>query len=286
MDNQDFYLKVAELLHQGRRFCIATVVKTVGHTSGKVGSKAIILDDGKGLYGWVGGGCVESTVLHEALKTIKEGRSRTIFLEMEDELKGTGVPCGGSMEVYLEPVQERKKLLLIGHGAIVENLAQIGKLLDFTVIVADPENLFQKDSVVDKVVKDPDLMGVVIDSSTAVVVATMHKQDHKYLKAALDGGAWYIGLIASEKRAGIVLETLAKLGVPKEDLEKIRTPAGLDLGAETPAEIALSIFAEIVCLAKGGRAGFLKETKLMREQIADIVADSTDGSVERVNPVC
>jgi xanthine dehydrogenase accessory factor len=78
-----------------------------GHTSGKVGSKAIILEDGKGLFGWVGGGCVETTVLHEALKTLKDGCSRTILLE-EDELRGTGVPCGGKMEVYLEPVLPKK----------------------------------------------------------------------------------------------------------------------------------------------------------------------------------
>ncbi len=286
MDNQEFYRKVAELLQQGRRLCIATVVKTVGHTSGKVGSKAIIMDDGKGLYGWVGGGCVETTVLQEALKTIKEGRSRTIFLEMEDELRGTGVPCGGSMEVYLEPVQERKKLLLIGHGAIVENLARIGRLLDYRVLVADPDNLFHQDELADKVIRDPDLKDVIIDSSTAVVVATMHKQDHKYLKAALDNDAWYIGLIASVKRAGIVLETLSKMGVPKEDLERIRTPAGIDLGAETPAEIALSIMAEITSLAKGAGGGFLRDTKVMREQMADIVEDTSVGSAERVNPVC
>ncbi|MEM4315647.1 MAG: XdhC family protein [Nitrososphaerota archaeon] len=286
MDNLDFYNKVNELILQGKRICIATVVKTAGHTSGKVGSKAIILEDGSTFLGWVGGGCVEATVLQEGLRSIRDGRSRTILLEMEDELRGTGVPCGGTMEVYLEPVVSKKKLLLVGHGAIVENLAKMGKLLDYTVAVADPENMFTAREDVDNVISDPDLRGVEIDSSTAVVVATMHKQDHKYLKAALDGKAWYIGLIASEKRAGIVLETLSKIGVPRDELEKIRTPAGVDLGGETPAEIALSILAEIVCLSRGGSARFLKESKMMKEQMAEIVSDTESGSIERVNPVC
>ncbi|GBC69777.1 putative xanthine dehydrogenase subunit A [archaeon HR01] len=285
MDSQEFYRTVSELLQQGRRFCIATVVKTVGHTSGKVGSKAIILDDGSTLLGWVGGGCVESTVLHEGLKSLEDGRSRTILLEMEDELRGTGVPCGGTMEVYIEPVLPKRKLVLVGHGAIVENMARMAKLLDMSVVVADPENMLRDRSVADVVVTDPDLKGVEIDRSTAVVVATMHKQDHKFLKIALDGGAWYIGLIASEKRAGIVLETLSKMGVAGEELARIRTPAGIDIGGETPAEIALSILAEIVALARGGSGGYLRETKKMREELADVLSDSIGGA-ERVNPVC
>ncbi|MEM4219945.1 MAG: XdhC family protein, partial [Candidatus Caldarchaeum sp.] len=262
---------------------IATVVKTVGHTSGKIGSKAIILEDGKGLFGWVGGGCVETTVLHEALKTIKEGRSRTIYLEMEDELRGTGVPCGGSMEVHLEPVLPKKKLVLVGHGGIVENLAKIGKILDYKVIVDDPDGMFKDPSSVDQYVTDPDLEGVEIDSNTAVIVSTMHKLDHKYLKIALDKGAKYIGLIASAKRSGIVFETLLRIGVPEEQVRLISSPAGLDIGAEKPEEIALSIFAEIISFEKGGTGKRLAEVKASQKDLREIVSEATG---ERVGPVC
>ncbi|MEM0440282.1 MAG: XdhC family protein [Candidatus Caldarchaeum sp.] len=283
MDKLTFYTKVAELIAQQKKFCIATVVKTVGHTSGKIGSKAIILEDGKGLFGWVGGGCVETTVLHEALKTIKEGRSRTIYLEMEDELRGTGVPCGGSMEVHLEPVLPKKKLVLVGHGGIVENLAKIGKILDYKVIVADPDGMFKDPSSVDQYVTDPDLEGVEIDSNTAVIVSTMHKLDHKYLKIALDKGAKYIGLIASAKRSGIVFETLLRIGVPEEQVRLISSPAGLDIGAEKPEEIALSIFAEIISFEKGGTGKRLAEVKASQKDLREIVSEATG---ERVGPVC
>lgn len=283
MDNLTFYSKVAELIREQKKFCIATVVKTIGHTSGKLGSKAIILDDGKGLFGWVGGGCVETTVLHEALKTIKEGRSRTIYLEMEDELRGTGVPCGGSMEVYLEPVLPKKQLLLIGHGGIVENLAKIGKMLDYKVVVADPDSMFKEPQSVDAYVTDPDLKGVEIDPNTYVIVSTMHKFDHKYLKIALEGGAKYIGLIASAKRAGIVFETLLRMGVPEEMVKRVSSPAGLDLGAEKPEEIALSILAEILSLEKGGSGKRLAEVKTVEKEMKEIVSEVTG---ERVGPVC
>ncbi len=283
MDNETFYTKVGQLVAEQKKFVIATVVKTVGHTSGKVGSKAIILEDGKGLFGWVGGGCVETTVLHEALKTLKEGRSRTIYLEMEDELRGTGVPCGGSMEVYLEPVLPKKTLLLIGHGAIVESLAKIGKILDYRVVVVDPEDMFKNREGVDLYSTDPDLKDVKIDGNTAVVVSTMHKLDHKYIKAALEGGARYIGLIASKKRAGIVFETLIRIGVDEKLLEKVSSPAGLDIGAEKPEEIAISIISEIICLEKGGTGRFLREVKSVESEVRDIISEV---SGERVGPVC
>ncbi|MEM4352751.1 MAG: XdhC family protein [Candidatus Caldarchaeum sp.] len=281
MDNLTFYAKVSELLAESKKFCIATVVKTFGHTSGKVGSKAIILEDGRGLFGWVGGGCVETTVMHEALKTLKEGRGRTIYLEMEDELRGTGVPCGGSMEVYLEPVMPKKQLLLVGHGEVVESLAKLGKMLDYRVVVADPENMFKRADQVDQYSVDPDLTDVKVDERTAAVVSTMHKLDHKYIMKALDGGAWYVGLIASKKRAGIVIETLLRMGLDAKQLSKLSSPCGIDIGAEKPEEIALSIMAEILMLEKGGTAKRLQDVKKVETE--EILREATG---ERVGPVC
>jgi xanthine dehydrogenase accessory factor len=111
----------------------------------------------------------------------------------------------------------------------------------------------------------------------------MHKHDHKYIKAALDGGAWYIGLIASQKRAGIVLETLARMGVDEKSLNRVISPAGIDIGAVKPEEIALSIMAEIVCLARGGTARFLREVKPLKSEIKEIMSELTG---ERVGSVC
>jgi xanthine dehydrogenase accessory factor len=156
-------------------------------------------------------------------------------------------------------------------------------MLDYRVVVADPEGMFKNTSDVDLHVTDPDLKGVKIDSNTAVVVSTTHKHDHKYIKAALDGGAWYIGSIASQKRAAIVLDTLARMGVDEKSLQRVISPAGIDIGAIKPEEIALSIMAEIVCLERGGTARFLREVKPVKEEIKEITSEL---SGERVGGVC
>src|SRR5215472_4471453 len=249
----DFYKQAAELGSQGKAFAIATVVRVEGSSSARRGSKAIINADGKLVLGWVGGGCAESAVRSEALRCLTLAQPVVVTLDMTDEVLGVGMPCGGKMEVYIEPVMPKPDLLIAGHGRIAETLASLAHFLGSRVIVnnpgADQSSFPQADSVISE---DFDLTQSPIGPNTYIVIATQHKNDHLWLKKALDGEAAYVALIASQYRAKLVLDYLAAEGVPADRLARISAPAGLDLGAATPEEIALSILSQIVAFRRGG----------------------------------
>src|SRR5262249_10046817 len=133
-----FYSKAAELCGQRRAFSVATVGRVEGSASAKPGSKALIDDSGKILLGWVGGGCAESAVRSQALRAIQQEKSQLISLNMQDEVLGVGMPCGGMMDVYIEPVVPQPTLLIAGHGRLAETLAALGHLMNFAVTVHDP----------------------------------------------------------------------------------------------------------------------------------------------------
>ena len=247
-------LKISNDLATRRKpFAVATVVRVQGSSSAKTGSKAIIDGDGKIAAGWIGGGCAESAVRHEALECIQKGRPQIITLDMTDELLGVGMPCGGIMEVYIEPVLPKPELLIVGHGRIAETLARLGKLMNFRVTIDDPAADMKSFPDADCLITDDfDLTGPVIGPETFLVIATQHKSDHIWLQKALESEAAYIALISSRYRAGLVLDYLIAEGVPAEKVERIWAPAGIDLGAASPEEIALSVMSQIVALRRGG----------------------------------
>jgi len=250
--HSDLYSKMAELASEGKSFALATVVRVIGSSSAKQGSKAIIDADGKIMMGWVGGGCAESAIRNEALKCIQLEQSELITLDMTDELLGVGMPCGGQMDVYIEPVIPAPELLIVGHGRIVEMLATLAHLMGFSVTINDPAaDRASFPNAVRVVTEDFDLSESAIGSRTFLVIATMHKNDHLWLQKALEGSAAYVALIASRHRSKLVLDYLLATGMPKEKVEKVWAPAGLDLGAATPEEIALSIMSQVVALRRG-----------------------------------
>jgi xanthine dehydrogenase accessory factor len=228
------------------------VVRVSGSASAKQGSKALIDAHGKIACGWIGGGCAESAVRTEALKCMEREKPELITLDMTDELLGVGMPCGGKMEVYIEPIVPGPELLIVGHGRIAEALAIMGKLVNFSVTVNDPTANRASFPTADRLItEDLDLSVTPIGRRTFVVIATMHKSDHLWLQKALAGNAEYIALIASQHRAKLVLDYLRATGEPAEKVGRIWAPAGLDLGAATPEEIALSIISQIVALRRG-----------------------------------
>ena len=261
--SSDLYAKAAELTAQGKTFAVATVVRVEGSSSARRGSKAIIDAQGKLVFGWVGGGCAESAVRNEALRCIELQQPLVITLDMSDELLGVGMPCGGKMEVYIEPVLPQPDLLIAGHGRIAEVLATFAHLLGFRILVNDPgvdQSSFPQAAQV--VAEDFDLIQTPISQNTYVVIATQHKNDHLWLQKALASEAAYVALIASHHRARLVLDYLAAEGVPADRIARIFAPAGLDLGAATPEEIALSIVSQMVALRRGGSSRALHLTEL------------------------
>jgi len=169
------------------------------------------------------------------------------------------------MDVYIEPVLPKPELLIAGHGRIAETLAALAYLLNFRVTVNDPgadqPSFPQAEQVIDE---DFDLTQTPIGLHTYVVIATLHKNDHLWLQKALQGEAAYVALIASQHRAKLVVDYLAAEGVPAEKIARIFAPAGLDLGAVTPEEIALSILSQIVALRRGGTSRHLNLGRVER----------------------
>jgi xanthine dehydrogenase accessory factor len=248
----DLYSKAAELVSQRKSFALATVVRVEGSSSARRGSKAVIDAEGKLLLGWIGGGCAESAVRSEALKCIETGLPRMITMDMSDEQLGVGMPCGGTMDIFIEPVLPKPELLIIGHGRIAETLATLGHLMGFAIAVNDPAadrtSFPQAETIV---TDDFDLTETPIGANTFVVIATQHKRDHLWLQRALEGNAAYVALIASRHRAALVLDYLRAAGLPEEKMATVYAPAGLNLGAATPEEIALSVIGQMAALRRG-----------------------------------
>ena len=255
----EFFRKSNELVAARKPFAVATVVRVEGSSSARPGSKAIIDEEGRIVTGWVGGGCAEGAVRHEALNCIGRQQPQLLTLDMTDEVLGVGMPCGGIMDVYIEPVLPKPELLIVGHGRIAETVAALGRLMNFSVTVDDP--LADRKSFPDAdhlLTDDIDLSAATIDSQTFVVIATQHKGDHIWLQKAIEGDAAYIALIASRHRAALVLDYVVANGVAPQKLNRVWAPAGLDLGAATPEEIALSIMSQMVALRRGGSGEPLK----------------------------
>src|SRR5271168_3385706 len=251
----DLYTKAAELASQGQPFAIATVVRVEGSSSARRGSKAIIDRFGRLLLGWVGGGCAESAVRSEAQTCMETEKPRMITVDMTDETLGVGMPCGGTMDIFIEPVLPKPELLIVGHGRIAETLAVLGDLMGFSVIVNDPGAERSAFPQAERLVtEDFDLTETPIGPKSFVVIATQHKRDHLWLEKALQGNAAYVALIASHHRARLVLDYLRAGGLSEEKIATVWAPAGLDLGAATPEEIALSVISQIVALRRGGSA--------------------------------
>jgi xanthine dehydrogenase accessory factor len=265
----DLYAKAAELTSQGKAFVVATVVRVEGSSSARRGSKAIIDAHGKVVLGWVGGGCAESAVRHEALRCLELQQPLVITLDMTEEILGVGMPCGGKMDVYIEPVLPKPDFLIAGHGRIAEAIAAFAHLLGFRVLVNDPgadQSSFPQAEQV--IAEDFDLRQTPIGPNTYVVIATQHKNDHLWLQKALQGEAAYVALIARHHRAKIVLGYLAAEGVPADRLARVFAPAGFDLGAVTPEEIALSIVSQIVALRRGAATLHPKNANLDLQESA------------------
>jgi xanthine dehydrogenase accessory factor len=230
-------------------FAVATVVETQGSVSAKTTSKAVISRDGRVAAGWVGGGCAEGTVCHAALDSLESGEATIVDLDLNDEVLGTGMPCGGTMRVFIEPFRPKPRLWLLGHGKVAETLCAIGATIGFEVIVDDPmADRAHYPQATALFVEDLDYRRLDPHANDYVVVATQHKGDHESMARCLRSPVPYIALIASRKRSKLVIDYLREQGFDETQLARVYAPAGLDLGARTPEEIALSVLSEIVML--------------------------------------
>src|SRR6266404_3014212 len=221
-------LEVASSLNRERAaYALATVMETQGSASAKPSSKALIDAQGRLLTGWVGGGCAESAVCKAALECLETGEATIVDIDLSDEVLGAGMPCGGRMRIFVDPVLPRPQLWLMGHGRIAEALCTLADLLGFDVIVDDGGATWQRYVAAKRLITDDlDYSQLAPLPNDSVVIASQHKGDHESIERALASEARYIALVVA--------------------------PAGLDLGGRTPEEIALSVVSQMVMVRRGG----------------------------------
>ncbi len=250
MSDEAFFARAGRLSARREPFATATVVRVERPTSAKSGAKAIVAADGT-LYGWIGGSCAAPVVRREALSALAEGAPRLIVisntaLAPRDGVRHFPMTChsGGELEIYIEPILPREQLVVVGHAPVARGLAALASDLGMRVVAVDPEASPTDISRADALV--PDLERAGVDARTVIVVATRGDYDEDAVRDALATPARYVALIASRTRGDVLVEDLAASGVSRESLARLRYPAGLDIGARSEEEIALSILAEIV----------------------------------------
>lgn len=249
--------QMADLVQRRAPHVLATVVETVGSTSAHPGDRALIDENGAVLVGWVGGGCAEGAVRQTALDCLRDGMPRMLPLDLDDEVLGVGMPCGGAMRVFVQPFLPAPTLWLIGHGRVTEALCRFGADAGWRVVVSDtpPPEAARFPDAAELIGDDFDFSRLQPEAADAVVIATQHKGDHLSAVRALRSPAGLIAIVASRKRSGLVRDFLREESFTEAELARLRAPAGLDLGAATPEEIALSVIAEIVMHRRGGHGG-------------------------------
>ena len=252
----------------GEPFAIATVVRTVALTAAKAGAKALIRRDGTLSAGWIGGGCARAAVLKAARQALDDGRPRLVSVQPGDALQELGLAAGqskdgvefarnmcpsqGTMDVFVEPVLPKPELLVCGATPVAVALADLGRRLGFLVAVAAPAADHARFAEIDLALSGYDLSRLVA-GERYIVVATQGKGDEAALAAALEAPARHVAFVGSRRKAAALRRSLAAKGADPTRLSALHSPAGLDIGAVTPEEIALSILAEVVAVRRRGQ---------------------------------
>lgn len=260
----EIYNQLAKDKSEGKSVALCVITKTSGSTPRRAGAKMLVYPDGS-ISGTIGGGEFESKIISEALSSLKNGKTRNITYTLNDPKKGDPGICGGQMEVYVEPILNKPTLLIIGAGHIGNMLVQLGSWLDFNVVIADDREGFanpEKQPDANHHIKAP-LSEIIkksaINEQTYIVMTTRNLEvDVELLPKILKLNPSYIGVIGSKRRW---FETKKQLGEKKIEpnlIEKVHSPTGIEINAETPKEIALSIMAEIIMLREGGTGKQMK----------------------------
>lgn len=262
----DYARHVQELAAAREPFAQATVTKTEGSTLAKTGFKILIGRDGTIVGGTLGGGCPEGPIVELARIAMKDGKPRLIrvhLVDAEQEIRGTfGEPkadeiyvetfCGGTLEVFVEPVLPAERLVIVGQGGkddVEEALVHLGKALGYEVVVLDPAPELHE--APDRLLQREEVDEVTLGSRDSVVVLTKGERDVAVLVALSRARPRFVGLLASRTRLHKDLSELKAQGVPASFLGGLHAPIGLDIGAQTPAELALAILADVVATKYG-----------------------------------
>lgn len=256
--NEDVFAAVNDALERGETVALVTIVRANGSTPQRVGAKMLVYADGR-TVGTIGGGCYEHDAFGKAREAMASGTPRLVNYELSDDFaEENGLICGGQMDVYIEPLEPSPRLYIVGAGHVGQYLARMAHQAGFRVHVIDDREKFANAD------RFPDAAEIVVDDiptwlgsaripagAYATVVTRGHQHDLSALRALLSRDLRYLGMIGSRAKVTRVYDALAGEGVPAAALARVHAPIGLDIGAVTPAEIAVSILSEIIAVRHG-----------------------------------
>jgi len=293
----------AELTERGEAYARVTIVRREPPVSANVGDRAVVTADGD-LHGWIGGAaCAQTTATSESLAALEDGEPRFVGIAPDPEeierpgMEAFSMHCHseGVLELFIEPVNPTPELVIVGDSPVARSLSRLAQELAVDVVSVDPDG---GDENADRVVESADSDAIVeaVGSAPLVVVASMGKYDARGVAAGIKAGAPYVGLVASDTRSGEVFERAATIldADPADVAEAVTNPAGVDIAAYTPAEIAVSILAEVVDArsdAGAGPADVAAETAdadaATEETVDESAVETDDGPTElATDPVC
>src|SRR5438309_9160482 len=254
----DIYEEIVKLRQEGRRGAVATIVNVRGSIPSFKTAKMLVRDDGS-IVGTIFGGCVEAEVWQAAREVMESEKPRTLTFNLNQDPKyDTGLVCGGTLDIFVEPVLPPALLYIFGAGHVSVNLYKVAKDAGFEVIVADDREAYANrerfPEAKEVIAEDFDLAMARLtpnESSYIVIVTRGHRDDMRVLRWAVQTGSRYVGMIGSKRKTITIFRELVKEGIPEQSFERVHAPVGLDIGAITPDEIAVSITAELIAARRG-----------------------------------
>jgi xanthine dehydrogenase accessory factor len=287
--------EVAAVLRRGESLALLTVVRVYGAAPCPPGSKVIVRKDGR-LTGSLGGAGTDARAREDGLRIMQSGQAELVTYHLDPDSGESVGSCGATLEIFVEPARPEPRLLIAGSGYVAQALARLAGPLGWRVWMVDDRSEFTRSADLPSSVeitvadittwlkeRDPDQM-------TAVVIVTRgHRIDEEALRAALATSAGYIGMISSPSKVRAIFRRLLRANVPRDELERVHAPIGLDLGAETPDEIALSIAAELLQWRRGGTGQPLREVAGALAQVLsgadkEAAADESAGEASQQAP--
>jgi xanthine dehydrogenase accessory factor len=256
--NKEVFSAVAEALDRGEPAALVTIVSTIGSTPQRVGAKMLVFSDGR-TVGTIGGGCYENDAFWKAREAIANRRPQLVHYELSDDFaQETGLICGGTMDVYIEPIEPSPELYIVGAGHVGFHLARLAHEVGFRVNVVDDREKFanrERFPTAEQVVAEDIpawLARTQLPPHAYVVIVTRgHTNDLDALRALAPRDLRYLGLIGSRAKVARIYDALVEEAMPAAVLKQVHAPIGIDIGAVTPQEIAVSILAELIAVKHG-----------------------------------
>jgi xanthine dehydrogenase accessory factor len=249
----DLYEEIVRLRKDGRRGAVATIVSVRGSIPSFKTAKMLVRDDGS-ILGTIGGGCVEADVWQAAREVMESERPRTLTFDLNQDPKyDTGLVCGGTLEIFVEPILPPAELYIFGAGHVAASLYRVARIAGFDVTVVDDREAYanrERFPDAQQVIAEDfeKAMGQIVpsESSYIVIVTRGHRDDMRILRWAVQTPARYVGMIGSKRKTITIFKELQQEGLAAALFERVHAPVGLDIGAITPEEIAVSITAELI----------------------------------------